>query len=219
MSPAAIVPLVVVLLVIAQSLGTIVVVYLLPDAPSSLKLLVIIGVALAALAAVLLSAMRWLGVGWSTFKLQKPGSGWFTVLATGTGAYIAISLTLLVLASYLIPSFNSNQSQDIGLQNPTGIQLLPGFIALVIFTPLFEEIVFRGILFAGLRRKSSFMVAALFSALIFAFLHGQWNVALDTFALGLVLAWLVEKTNSVIPGMILHALKNFVAFGILFIIK
>lgn len=218
-NPVAVLPIVVTLLVAAQSAGTIAVVFLLPDAPPALKLLCVIGVALLVLGGALFAARRWFGATWQTFKLQRPSEGWARRLAAGAGIYVAISLTLLIMATVLLPGFNSGEVQDVGLQDPTGWQLLPGFLALVIFTPIFEEIVFRGILFAGLRRRSGFYVAAAFSAVVFAFLHGQWNVAIDTFALGLVLAYLVEKTNSIVPGMILHALKNFIAFSALFIIR
>ncbi|TKS57811.1 MAG: CAAX protease family protein [Nitrospira sp.] len=42
----------------------------------------------------------------------------------------------------------------------------------VIFAPVFEELAFRGLLFAILRRKFRFLPAALISASIFAIAHG-----------------------------------------------
>ena len=92
-------------------------------------------------------------------------------------------------------------------------------VALVIVTPIFEETVFRGFLFKGLRRRLPFWAAASVVSVMFAFAHGQWNVALDTFVLSLILCFLVEKNNSLIPSILLHELKNEVAFTALFILK
>ena len=48
----------------------------------------------------------------------------------------------------------------------------------VIFAPCFEELAFRGLLFAILRRKFRFLPAALISAGIFGVAHGYGLVGL-----------------------------------------
>ncbi len=62
-----------------------------------------------------------------------------------------------------------------------------------------------------------FVIAALISAAIFGILHGQVNLFIDTFVLGLALAWLVNKTDSLWPAIGLHMLKNGIAFLYLFV--
>lgn len=67
-------------------------------------------------------------------------------------------------------------------------------------------------------KKSVMLASAIFVSSIFGLVHGQWNVAIDTFALSMVLIALYEKTQNLWACIGLHALKNFVAFIALFVI-
>jgi uncharacterized protein len=79
----------------------------------------------------------------------------------------------------------------------------------VIFAPLFEELAFRGLLFAILRRKFRFLPAALISAGIFGIAHGYGLVGLLSVCWsGVIWAWLYEKTGSLLPGILAHAINN-----------
>ncbi len=79
----------------------------------------------------------------------------------------------------------------------------------VVFAPIFEELAFRGLLYAILRRRLSFVPAALISASIFALAHGYGLIGfISVLWSGLLWAWLYEKTGSLIPGMIAHAANN-----------
>lgn len=70
----------------------------------------------------------------------------------------------------------------------------------------------------ALAQKKPLFGAAIFSSMLFALAHGQWNVAIDTFILSFALIWVFEKTGSIWASILLHALKNLIAFGALFII-
>ncbi|BFU91654.1 MAG: hypothetical protein NTAFB01_28410 [Nitrospira sp.] len=79
----------------------------------------------------------------------------------------------------------------------------------VIFAPIFEELAFRGLLFAMLRRRFAFLPAALISASVFALAHGYSPVGfLSVFWSGFLWAWIYERTGSLIPGMVAHAMNN-----------
>lgn len=79
----------------------------------------------------------------------------------------------------------------------------------VIFAPLFEELAFRGLLFAILRRKFRFLPAALISAGIFGLAHGYGLVGLISVCWsGVLWAWIYEKTGSLGPGILAHAINN-----------
>jgi len=79
----------------------------------------------------------------------------------------------------------------------------------VIFAPLFEELAFRGLLFAILRRKLRFLPAALISAGIFGVAHGYGLVGLLSVCWsGVLWAWIYEKTGSLLPGILAHAINN-----------
>jgi membrane protease YdiL (CAAX protease family) len=85
-------------------------------------------------------------------------------------------------------------------------------ISAVVFAPFFEEIVFRGLLFATFRRRFGFMASAVASALIFAVAHGYgWVGLVSVLWSGVLWAWSYERTRSLVPDMLAHAFVNLLA--------
>ena len=78
-------------------------------------------------------------------------------------------------------------------------------IPLVVAAPIVEELVFRGVLYRYLRGGLGVLLAVLLSALVFAVLH---VVIPPLFLMGIVLAALAQRTNSLLPGIVLHATNN-----------
>lgn len=136
----------------------------------------------------------------------------------GLAGYFVLTITVLTLVAKL-PGFNADQQQDLGLSSHLfGTDLLFGFIVLVIITPLFEEAIFRGFLYGRLRKlKFSWWVSALVVSVLFGIAHGQWNVGIDVFCLSMVACGLRELTGSIWAGVLIHVVKNFVAFMLTFV--
>lgn len=85
-------------------------------------------------------------------------------------------------------------------------------IGAVVFAPLMEELVFRGLIFGTLRRRLPTGVAAVVSATLFAVPHGYGVLGfVAVFWSGLLWAYAYEETGSLLPGMAAHALNNAVA--------
>lgn len=172
-------------------------------------------VALALVALYLKKTKRgldWLGIGKLKMNQLAP-------MIPAIGAYIVATVTAFVIIGILVPTVNLDQDQVVGFETASSsLEILLAFVALVIITPLTEEVLIRGFMFKGLNRVLGFGMAAFVSAAIFALLHGQLNVGIDTFILGLVLAWLVNKTGSLWPAIFLHMLKNLVAFSFLYLL-
>lgn len=157
--------------------------------------------------------VNWGRLGW---KKVKPTKAIIYVVA-GIGWYFLLTFTFSILVKVIFPDFNSNQQQDIGIQNLQGLgQQILAFVSLAIVPPIVEETLFRGFLFKGLRKKWPFWLSALITSFMFALAHGQLNVGLDVFALSLVLCYITDKTDSIIPGIIIHSLKNSLAYVLLF---
>ena len=74
--------------------------------------------------------------------------------------------------------------------------------------PFCEEVFFRSFVFMGLRNGMPLVGAIVFSSLIFAVAHGDIALFPVLFFIGLALAVLRWQTDSIWPGMILHALNN-----------
>jgi membrane protease YdiL (CAAX protease family) len=147
---------------------------------------------------------------------KKPKIRDFGWLVAGLAIYFFFLLLALAAAS-LIPGFNLDQAQEIGYKNVVGWQIVLAFVGLVIIPPLAEEIVFRGFLYRGLATKWRKVWAAIFSSLLFALVHFQWNVGIDVFVLSLVLVFIYEKTKNLWVCVGLHAVKNMIAFMAIFV--
>jgi membrane protease YdiL (CAAX protease family) len=82
----------------------------------------------------------------------------------------------------------------------------------VLFAPVLEEIVFRGLLYGTLRRRLAWPLAAAVSAAVFAAAHGYGVAGFGSvFASGLMWAVAYEKTGSLVPGIAAHAVNNMSA--------
>jgi membrane protease YdiL (CAAX protease family) len=81
---------------------------------------------------------------------------------------------------------------------------------LCVAAPVVEETIFRGGLYAGLRRRWSLPAAALISSAVFAAVHLNWASFLPVTALGVALCVVYERTGSLLPAMVAHGIFNLV---------
>jgi membrane protease YdiL (CAAX protease family) len=162
----------------------------------------------------------------SSIGLKRPKIMDIPYALSGLVIYYPTYIVAALVTSWLL-SVNLNQTQSIGFSGTyNGWQLVMVFVSLVILPPIAEEIMFRGFLFSGLRKKLPFIWAALFTSLLFSFPHllesGSggllWIAGIDTFILSMVLCWLRQKTDRLYAGMGLHALKNFIAFATIYLL-
>lgn len=145
--------------------------------------------------------------------------GYIAYALAALPVYMVFSMILSGLMAAVNPGFDSSQTQDIGFTaDQNGLGLVIVFISLVVIPPIVEEVLFRGFVFRGFLKSFHPVVAAVFTSAIFGFAHGQWNVGVDTFALSLALCYLAYKTNSLWPSVLLHSLKNLIAFILVFVI-
>lgn len=157
---------------------------------------------------------------WQSLGFRKPKALYVAILPAVFIGYLIASMLMMLVLKRLIPGFDIDQAQDVGFGDPGSLlEQASMFASLVIITPVVEEVIFRGVLLLGLRKRLPFWAAAVITSLLFAAAHGQWNVAADTFVLSLLLCYLVEKSGSLVPAILLHAIKNCLAFILLFIVK
>ena len=77
---------------------------------------------------------------------------------------------------------------------------------------LFEEVIFRGVLLESTRAKYGVMAAWLVSSAVFGIVHVHPTVAVNAFAIGLVLGFVYMRTDSLWSTIILHAVNNGIAY-------
>ena len=136
--------------------------------------------------------------------------------------FILASLFIAIFSSFSF--FDVEQAQELGYEMlNTGFDRLIAFFALCLVAPVAEELIFRGWLYAKLRalipgKRLSIILSTLLVSILFGILHGQWNVGVNVFAMSLVLCGLREITGTVYSGILLHILKNTVAFALVYIV-
>jgi len=86
------------------------------------------------------------------------------------------------------------------------------FLMIGIAAPLLEELVFRGIILNGFLKQYSPWKSILWSAAIFGIAHlNPWQF-IAAFSIGIVIGWLYWKTNSLLPGILVHFTSNTSSF-------
>ncbi|MCL2368723.1 MAG: CPBP family intramembrane metalloprotease [Oscillospiraceae bacterium] len=158
-------------------------------------------------------------------RLRKYGTKiiWVLLLVLVVATIIEFVL-LFALGALGLESLGPNQEylEDIARQSPWII----AFLAIVL-APIWEEILFRGMIFAPLRNRNR-VVAYAVSTLGFALLHTFMSLLFDfapTLFLvtlvyvpaGLALCWIHERTKSLWSAIFLHALMNVVAVGLMLV--
>ena len=129
-----------------------------------------------------------------------------------------VATTIATLIAGFIPWIDLDQQQDVGFAGISApLEYVMVFVALVILPPIAEELLFRGYLFGRLRSRLGFWASTITVSAAFGFVHGQWNVGIDTFILSLFLCYLRESTGSLWAPIVLHMLKNALAYALLFI--
>lgn len=127
------------------------------------------------------------------------------------GYWMALPLVLLAhLATYRLlgrPPFSNNPVLEM-LASASPGELLALGLVVVLLGPLVEEVIFRGLVYAGLRQRMGGVPAAILSGLLFAGIHGDPQGILILATLGCLFAFLYERTGSVWPAAAAHGLWN-----------
>lgn len=89
-----------------------------------------------------------------------------------------------------------------------GMDSILGIIAVIVLIPIFEEILFRGLVFNEFKKNVNLVVSIILQAAIFAIAHGNMAQAIYTFILGLMASLVYIWTKSIISNMLLHITFN-----------
>lgn len=150
---------------------------------------------------------------------------------TDIGLSIVGIIATLILASILqnifaamFPWFDANEAQATGYSTKImGWDRIVAFLSLVVLAPVAEEMIFRGWLYGKLREKLNnntwgIIISILLTSLAFGIVHFQWNVGITVFAMSVVACLLREVTGSIHAGILVHMIKNGLAFYLIFVL-
>ncbi len=121
-----------------------------------------------------------------------------------------VSSTIIAYVTSFLNSVGvSVPTSDFSIHKPSVAAVMIQILYVVILAPLFEEIIFRGLIIKMLSPHSK-TAAVLVSALAFGLMHGNIPQAASAFATGLIYAIIALKCGSIVPTMIIHGLNNLI---------
>jgi len=153
--------------------------------------------------------LSWRAVGFNTFHT----SYWKSILSW-TSILIVVSVGIVILMELLGGTTENTKTES--LQNNMGIwTILIAFVSAAIISPIYEEIFYRGFLYRWFRVKWGVPAGILLSSFVFMLVHiPTYNTLPINFLSGVIFSWTYEKTGSLYPGMIIHAVFNGIAVAL-----
>ncbi|MCM1578884.1 MAG: CPBP family intramembrane metalloprotease [Ruminococcus sp.] len=113
---------------------------------------------------------------------------------SGSEGYVTDSITSVTLANDVTPLW---------------VNILIELYACII-GPVFEELIFRGVLLEALRKYgNAFGIIA--SSIMFGLAHANYIQFIPAMVIGMVWAYTAVKTGSLIPSMVMHIINNTIA--------
>lgn len=196
-----------------------------PESFPGFKIVVLGAMLMFVVAAVYWTKLR--GVSQETMREAfgtHPGRGAFMEVLMGIAGYLALLPIVLIgfgIFFLLRNVFGGDPSHPIqkALGGNTESVLIALFLG-VVLAPIAEELMFRGALFAHLRKWMPWLAAAALVAIIFAIIHPQGAIAVPVLAcVGFNLAIIRYWRGSSIANITAHALNNATVMGFAILIS
>lgn len=156
----------------------------------------------------------------SAFLRLRPGDGAIIVLAVVglVGLTPAIQWLGTINEHVPLPEFirQFEQSQMELIERVLNIDtgLFFNLVVLAITPALCEELLFRGYVQRQLERGAGVVGGILISGIVFGLYHLRLTQAIPLCVLGIYLAWLVWRTGSLWPAIVVHFMNNAMAIAV-----
>ncbi len=143
------------------------------------------------------------------FKLPKLRAFPGAILLGLTSSTVVVGLLVRLIP---VPEQFTKQLGDSLLLDGQPLWVL--LLCLAVCPAICEELLFRGLVFDGLRKLGPWG-AVFVSSLLFAVAHASIYRLAPTFALGMVMGYARLKSGSIVPGMLIHAISNGLVIALL----
>ena len=144
--------------------------------------------------------------------LRAPTATWWRIIGIGAAVLFAVIVVSAIVAQF------ANAEDEQGLipkhWDPSRLAPFIGFcIVVVVIAPIVEELLFRGVGY-GLLEQFGQYPAIVLVGIAFGLVHGLVAGFAVIAVFGAGLAYLRAKTDSIYPGMLLHATFNAAGLAI-----
>lgn len=139
------------------------------------------------------------------------------------GVNFLISLVMVLVFKIETQSENQTLVTDMIKMAP-----VPMMLSTMIFAPLVEELIFRGVLYQNWRSKKAYLLPMITSIVIFSSMHlmaglgagNGWFELIYIFqyaGLSFFMIRTMEQTNNIVGAMLIHFINNTLAFTTVFL--
>ncbi len=144
-----------------------------------------------------------------TYGFQKTGiRSYLGAFLTGIGFFCINMLIAAGLAS-LFPDSTENVNVAFASFEKSGFAAL--FLVIAIAPAICEEMLFRGMIFHSMKAHYRASTAIVVVAVLFGIYHMSLVKLIPTGLLGFVFCYVVYRTGSIFPGMLMHFINNAVS--------
>lgn len=149
----------------------------------------------------------WKELGWQLGKPTRTlgfgALGALAALLLSYGAFFAVYFIFYLISGHAPAPGETESMQDLG----SGYLALV-IVVVVILAPVFEELFFRGLFYPALRNRLKPALAVVLNGAVFGVIHFQPLFMVSLILVGIVLAYLYEKTDSLVAPIVAHSLYN-----------
>ena len=146
------------------------------------------------------------------FAFRRPSVGWPRAIGLAIGVIVLLYVVMGVVSTIPLPQSPSHEQ---GL-TPTQWRshyagaFATNFVVLALLAPFVEELTFRGVGYRLLEPYGRWLAIAVVGTM-FGLAHGLVEGLLVLVPFGIAVTWLRSRTDSVFPGMLVHATFNGIA--------
>ncbi len=162
-------------------------------------------------------------------KLKNIGitfKNFFANILYGVVGYVAtlpLLFLILALTSVVTGLFKYVPKEQVVVElfmrenNPAFLLYTSAFAAIA--GPIVEELFFRGFMYSAVKKHAGIFWATVITALLFALLHAHAVGFLPIMVLGILLAYLYERTGTLVSSVTVHIMHNFSMLLLVFLAK
>lgn len=190
--------------------------------PDPVSVLVVISAQLFTLAG-LVAYLRARGrLSWRLLGPVRPRRRHVAVgVGIGTAGFVIVQLTVAVAAQLFGP-VEAPQQSLLEAGRIGGVTAVLAAVAAVAIAPVVEEVVFRGLLFQSLRRRTGLAAALVISGIVFAVVHLELDQAVFGVALLLLAVWFAgafHRTGTLVVAVVGHATFNAINLALALVLR
>jgi membrane protease YdiL (CAAX protease family) len=168
------------------------------------------------------AVMLWFQIKWSdAFGFSTPPCARVMIAGILIGVILVpVGQVLLFVSSLGIERLGGKPTPQQAIQTLQEAQSWPAEAYLIVWSiiiaPVAEEMLFRGVLYAGVKQMGFPRIALWGTALLFATIHFSAAIFVPLTVFGLALAWLYDRTDNLLAPISAHATFNAINLLIMY---